>query len=207
MLNQEEWVTRMTNSRPDVPPNLATPEEEAAFLFSLALDEQLDEAEAAKLEELLASEPFWGAEWQIWQAMDTTLRSAPVLAPPAGFLAGVEQRLVQTERRRRLWAGMTFAVIALLLWGSALIGVVSLGALVMARQGVWLNELIHNVTYWWVSTAARLNLLWTTTLALVATPQAQAVAVCYALMAIAILGGWLMFLRRSVRVSSTLAAL
>jgi anti-sigma factor RsiW len=206
MLNQEEWATLRTNSHPDVPPNLATSEEEAAFLFSLALDEQLDEAEAAKLEELLAGEPFWGAEWQTWQAMDATLRSAPILAPPAGFLAGVEQRLVQTERRRKLWAGATFAVIALLLWGSALTGVVSLGALVMARQDIWLNESIHNVTYWWVSTTARLNLLWTTALALVATPQAQAVVVCYAVMAVAILGGWIMFLRRSVRVSSTLAA-
>jgi anti-sigma factor RsiW len=200
------WAAKPPSGVPDAHPKQSAPQEDLALLLSLALDDRLDEREAAQLAALLATEPAWEAEWQTWQALDATLRSVPAVAPPDDFWASVENRLVQVERRRQLWTGTVIGLVAVLLWGGALIGAVSLGALVVANQGIWLNEVLHNMALWWIRLTTMVEVMWTAAVALLATPQAWAIAICYALAAAVVLSTWFGFLRRSVRSSAVMAA-
>jgi hypothetical protein len=127
------------------------------------------------------------------------------LAPPDDFLARVETGVVQRGRRRRLWTGTAVALVALLLWGSALLGTLSLGALLLSRQAVWLSEAVHGAALWWAGLSATAAALWGSMLTLLGTPQAQMAMVCYALVAALILLLWFSFLRRSLHAAETAA--
>lgn len=208
MLEQEERRMTMPSRGPEMGANAMPfsdmpPDEDSRRLLSLALDGQLDQAEAAELERLLATDPVLQAEWQTWQALDNAFRHAPFVTPPVDFVASVETRLVQMERRKRFWAGALIGLAALMLWGSGIAGLVALGALLVSRQGAWLNDVLYNLAIWWLNLTTTIGVLWTTALALLATPQAQAVAVSYGLTAGLVLTLWLVILRRSTRGSAT----
>jgi anti-sigma factor RsiW len=180
--------------------------EEWESLMSLALDDLLDDADAARLDALMASDAGWSAEWQHWQAMDAELRRAPFVEPPAGFLAGVETKLAQLENRRRLRSGIIVGLAAVLLWGSGLVGLLSLGAFVLANQAVWLNQLIHTLALGWVWLSGMAQLLWSGVINVAASPQAMALGVCYAMLAAVLLAGWIRLLRKTTRDSDALTA-
>ncbi len=207
MTDRLKWETP---SMPDTLGTTPVQEDEDAetleVLMSLALDELLDEDGTARLELMLASDAAWSAEWEKWLAVDASLRSAPQVEPPADFLAGVEQKIVQLERRRRLWSGAIIGLSALLLWGSALVGLVSLGAFVLANQATWLNELIHGIALSWVRFTGLMQFLWYGALNLASTPQALALGICYGVMTAALLGLWIGLLRRTTRAGETLNA-
>lgn len=182
--------------------NTPTPEQEEEFmlLMSLSLDDLADEAEAARFEDYLVNYPTFATQWHSWQRLHHQLAAMPHAEPPADFVERFETRLLQQERRRRLWLGMVIGSVTLLLWVGVMVGIFSMGAYLFVNQGVWLNDLIQNVTYAWVSLMQWLWAGWETFAALAGTPQGKAVGAGYLLMAVTLLGGWLTLLRRSLQV-------
>jgi hypothetical protein len=183
----DEWKPRLGSS------------EEFEWLMSLALDEALEPSEAERFEVLLREEPGNLDRWAAWQAVDNEFHLMPCVLPSLNFGEKFAQRLEIRERQRRLRTGFIFGVAAIALWGSALVGTVMLGALLWSNQSDWLGGLIYNVTYWWAALGHWGQALLNTGEALWAAPQTRAIVVCYIVAAIAILGGWLIFLRRSLR--------
>lgn len=205
MTNRVKWATPPMPGTSDQAP-VYTDADELAALMSLALDDLLDEADAARMDWLLAADADGEATWQTWQAMDATLRHAPMLEPSQDFVLGLERRVVEMERRRRLRSGVIVGLLALLLWGSALVGTVSLGAFVLANQATWLNGLIHSVTLGWVRFISLAQMAWSGLVGLASSPQALALGVCYALLAALLLGLWIGFLRRTTRAYEPVSA-
>lgn len=198
MMNRVKWETPPMPETSGQTPDFDDADELEA-LMSLALDNRLEAGGAAHMERMLARDAKWLERWQTWQAMDAALRSAPALDPPADFLAGVEQRVLQMERRRRLQSGMLIGLVALLMWGSALVGLFSLGAFVLANQATWLNGLIRGIAFYWVRFVSMVQPVWSAAAGLASTPEALAVGVCYALLAAVLLGLWIQLLRRTTQ--------
>jgi hypothetical protein len=173
--------------------------------MSLALDGLLEEEDERRMETLLAADGGWSAEWQAWQSIDAALRRAPAVEPSTAFLAGVEHKIALMERRRRLWTGFMVGMAAVLLWGSALVALFSLSAVVWANQAVWLNELIHGIAVGWVWVSGMARMVWSGVTLLAATPQAMALGICYAMLAAFLLGGWIRLLRKTTRTSEPLS--
>jgi anti-sigma factor RsiW len=90
--------------------------EDVYTLMMDALDGELSEAGRAELESHLRARPDLAQEWAAMQAVDTLLQRAPLVVPPATFVARTVARL--PNRRRRLW---TSAIVYLMLLGSGLI--------------------------------------------------------------------------------------
>ena len=179
---------------------LPTPEQEEEFmlLMSLALDNLADAGETAKFEEYLAAYPTLAVQWRSWQRLHNHFVALPSVAPAAGFVDRFEVRLLQQERRRRLWFGMAIGAITLILWIGVLVGLASMGAYLMVNQGSWVSAFVQNLTYAWITAAQWLESGWLAFAAFANTPQAKAIGVGYLLMAAALLGGWVSLLRRSV---------
>lgn len=179
---------------------LPTPEQEEEFmlLMSLALDDLADAGETAKFEAYLAAYPTLAVQWRSWQRLHNHFVALPAVAPPAGFVDRFEVRLLQQERRRRLWFGMAIGAITLLLWIGVMVGLVSMGAYLMVNQGSWVSAFVQNLTYAWITLGQWVESGWLAFGAFAATPQAKAIGVGYLLMAAAMLGGWVSLLRRSV---------
>jgi hypothetical protein len=173
--------------------------DELDWLLSLALDDQLDEQEAARLETLLAQEPSAMERQSAWHAVDSYFQQVPAVLPPVDFAAKFDERLAIWERRRRLRTGIVFGLVAVALWGSALGGTVLLGALLWTNQSVWLGGLIHNVAYWWSALVQFGRAFGNAGEALWAAPQMRAVVLCYFLIAMGILATWFTFLRNSLQ--------
>lgn len=173
--------------------------EELDWLMSLALDDALDDAEAERLEWLLSQEEGNQERWATWQVMNNNFRQMPHVLPPEDFYEKFTLRLELEERRRRLRTGIIFGIAAAALWGSALIGIGALGALIWSNQADWMASLIHNVAYWWVAVRQFGQVVWNTVTALGATPQARAAIVCYIGVSMAISVGWFAWLRTSTR--------
>src|SRR5262245_8577745 len=76
--------------------------EELDWLMSLALDDALDEGEAARLDALLAEVPAHQERWAVWQTVDAEFHQVPFAVPSIDFAAKFEQRLAFAERQRRL---------------------------------------------------------------------------------------------------------
>ena len=172
--------------------------DELDWLLSLALDDQLDEQEAARLETLLAQEPNCMERWNAWQAVDSYFQQVPAVLPPVDFAAKFDERLAIRERRHRLRTGVIFGLVAVALWGSAIGGTVLLGALLWTNQSVWLGGLIHNIAYWWSALVQFGRAFGNAGEALWAAPQTRAVVLCYFLVAMGILATWFTFLRSSL---------
>ncbi len=184
-----------------MPPVDSSPDssEELDWLMSLALDEALDEREAERLEFLLRQTPEHQARWVAWQAVDSDFHQLPAVLPSPDFGAKFAQRLLIHERQQRLRTGFIFGLAAVALWGSALTGVVMLGALMWGNQGSWFSGLIHNMAYWWAAMSQFSQVLLDTGEALWAMPQTRVVLLCYVVTSLVILVGWFVFLRRSLR--------
>lgn len=193
MAKRIQWETTPLPVRDDA--------EELEALMSLALDGLLEEEEALRLDVLLAADAGVAAEWQSWQSLDAALRRAPVVEPSSAFLAGVEHKIAQWERRRRLRTGIMVGVAAVLLWGSALVALFSLGAFFLANQAVWLNELIHGIAIGWVWVSGMARMVWSAATHFAATPEALALGVCYGMLAAVMLGFWIRLLRKTTRTS------
>jgi hypothetical protein len=177
----------------------AEQEEEFMLLMSLALDNLADEAEAAKFEAYLATYPTLAIQWQGWQRLHQHFVALPAAEPTTGFVERFEVHLLQQERRRRLWLGVTIGVITLLLWVGVMVGLFSMGAYLVVNQGSWLNALIQTLTYAWINVVQWIKTGWETVGVFAATPQAKAIAAGYLLMAATLLGSWVMLLRRSLQ--------
>jgi anti-sigma factor RsiW len=189
--------TNQPNVQNPLPPEV---ENEFFMLMSLALDDMLDGDERLRFDGYLAQYPVLAQQWQSWQEMDATFQATPSAMPPADFVADVELRILQRERQRSLLWGLGLGVVVLALWVGLIAGAVSFGAFVMFNQAEWLSRLVHllaqstaTVNNWWSATMITLD-------ALLATDQARMLLVAYGLTAAAMLGGWVVFLRRSTRV-------
>jgi hypothetical protein len=173
--------------------------DELDWLMSLALDDALDAEEAARLDVLLAQAPENMERWASWQAMDNSFHQVPSVLPPVDFGDKFARRLQIQERQRRLRTGIIFGVAAAALWGSALVGIVMLGAMLWSNQGVLLADIVHNIAYLWTAAGQYWELFLDTLEALWAVPQTRALFACYVVAAIAILAGWFVLLRRSTQ--------
>lgn len=173
--------------------------EEFEWLMSLALDDELSTDERARLDFLLSESSENVELWRTWQEVDSTFLMSPAVAPPVDFCEKFALCLEVAERQRRLRTGVIFGVAAVALWGSVLLGLVGLGALLWSDQGAIFSNLVENVAYWWTgiqqlgrALANTLQLLWS-------APQTRMLFGVYVFTAIAILSGWFVFLRRSTR--------
>jgi anti-sigma factor RsiW len=194
-MHNENSTQRMSMS--SQPP--AEIEEEFCLLMSMALDELLDSDEQADFDSYLATYPTLAEEWQDWQALDIQLSSTPSVAPPTEFMLNFEVRLLQHERRRRLWWGMAFGSMAVVLWVAVLVGVASLGAFVLFGQPAWLTQAVHSLAYVSASFGTWVTAVGTAFGSVMSTQQAASLAMVYMLMSIAMVASWIYFLRHSTR--------
>lgn len=179
--------------------------DEQAWLMSLALDGQLDEADAARLEALLEADADLAADWHVWQKLDEEFRSVPAYAPPVDFAARFDTRLAQWERRRKLRVGVIFGLAALALWISAFAGVFALGAFFWANQVLWLGNVIHYVAFWWASVRQVMTSLFSGVDVLLDAPQTWVAFLCYLGLSVGILAGWFVWLQRSLQPGSSVS--
>lgn len=196
-------MTKMPMTFEDYGNNNAMPSldasEELDWLMSLALDDALDAREAERFELLLREQPANLDRWVAWQTIDTDFQQMPCVMPSLDFCDKFAQRLEFRERQRRLRTGVIFGLAAVMLWGSALVGAVMLGALMWSNEGAWLGGVIANLSYWRAAVGQFGQALLNTGEALLSAPEARLVVACYIALAVAILAGWFIFLRRSLR--------
>lgn len=174
--------------------------DEQAWLMSLALDGELDEADAARLEELLANDSACFTDWQRWQALDDELRHMPCVLPPVDFAGRFDARLALWERRRKLRTGILFGLAALAIWVSALAGVIGLGVFFWSNQVEWMAGAVNQATLWWLLVTNAVETVLSGVQLFVETPQTWVVLVSYLGVTVAILSGWFTWLRRSLGV-------
>lgn len=174
--------------------------EDFMLLMSLALDGLLDDAEDQRFQRHLAQYPEFAVQWQTWQALDGDLHAAPAALPPVDFVANVELRIQQAERRRRLWLGVGVGIGTVLLWGTVLITVASAGAFVVLNQSGWLGDLIRVLAYSSAAISSWFASLLRSVDVVLGAPQVRSFGLTYVLVAVSILAGWFHLLRRSTRV-------
>lgn len=179
------------------------PAEEFSLLMSLALDDLLDEEESQRFDELLAKYSAFAEEWQSWQELDRSFKLTPSVAPPASFVHDVEMRLLQQERRRRLFWGIGLGTLVVLLCVGLIGGAVALSAYLLFNQAGLLTEVVRTLAYVSVSIQNWFDTVLAAASTLVGTPQARTFAVLYLVVAGMLLAGWLRLLRRSTRLVET----
>lgn len=86
--------------------------DEVFTLMMDALDGELSEAGWAELESHLRARPELEREWQAMRAVDTLLRSAPMLRPAVDLSQRTLARI--PDSRQRLWAGVILYLLVLL---------------------------------------------------------------------------------------------
>lgn len=124
---------------------------------------------------------------------------SPAVLPPTDFCEKFALRLEIAERQRRLRTGVIFGVAAVALWGSVLLGLIGLGALIWADQGAIFSGIVANVAYWWTGIQQLGRALTNTLQLLWSAPQTRMLFGVYIFTGVAILSGWFVFLRRSTR--------
>lgn len=173
--------------------------EEFSLLMSMALDELLDSEEQAEFDLYLSTYPTLAEEWREWQMLDVQLMATPAAPPPVDFMLNFEVLLLQHERRRRLWWGMAFGSMAVLLWVAVLVGVASLGAFVLFGQPAWLTQAVHSLAYVSAGFGTWATAIGTAFGSVMSTQQAAGMAMVYMLMSIGMVASWIYFLRHSTR--------
>jgi anti-sigma factor RsiW len=176
-----------------------TEEEEFSLLMSLALDELLDEQEQEAFERYLARYSQLATQWQDWQALHRHITALPHAMPAPDFVGRFEVQLAQQERRRRLRQGFWIGFVTLLLWLGMVGGVLVVGAYLFVNQSALLASVVQNLTYFWAGMAAWLDSLATAANAFAATPQALGLGIGYLVLTLAMLSGWVVYLRRSTQ--------
>ena len=198
-VNMSEWAQKKS-----MPPQQV--QEEFSMLMSLALDGLLDEEEQATFDIYLSSYPLLAREWQDWQMLDAQLQETPSAAPPADFLLNFDVRLLQQERRRRLWLGFAFGAVTISLWLTVMIGLASLGAYVLLSQPACLTQFVHSLAYVYASVTNGVANIGATTGAILGTNEARTFGLVYLFVSASMVGTWILFLRRSTRISVTAQA-
>jgi hypothetical protein len=173
--------------------------EELEWLMSLALDGCLDDHESQRLDMLLGDENDHAIRWSSWQALDQNLHNIPYAIPNPDFVDRFAMRLEIRERQRRLRTGFIFGFIAVALWLSAMVGLVTVGAFVWTNPGGLFNTMVDSTLYWWSAAGQLIGALANTFAALLSTPETLFAMVCYLVAVVAILSGWFVFLRRSTQ--------
>lgn len=167
-------------------------------LMSLALDDMLSSSEEAEFEKMLAGDSGLSDVWYEWQAFDYAFQTAPSVEPPVDFVASFENRMVRRERRRRMWLGISIGVVAVVLWGSLVLGLAGAGAYVMFNQSGWLTSAVRVVVQTTAALQSQLAMFADAMTTALATPQIQGMVFSYMVFAVAALWFWMRFLRRSV---------
>ena len=185
------------NEQNDQPPTQIY--DEFSMLMSLALDDLLDEEEQHLFDGYLAAYPSLANEWFEWQALDAQLVATPSVAPPPDFLINFENRLAQRQRRRHIWVGIGFGAVAMTLWIAAALAATSLGAFILLGQPSWLTQLIHNLAYVYASVNNGMATLSATAGAVAGTTEARTFGLIYIVVSMALVVGWIFFLRHSTR--------
>lgn len=181
-----------------------TPEIETDFvvLMSLCLDDLLDDADQQRFTNYLAYYPALAVQWQEWQRLHCWFERAPHVEAPANLVANVTRTLLQQDRRRRLWQGLLFGALVMLLWGGLALVTIWLGALLLLSDGNWFSGLIHNIAFF----SSTLNQWWRSAANLVASvsesPQVIGATLVYFVLAVVMLSFWIRFLHRSTRIES-----
>ncbi len=176
-------------------------EEEFGLLMSLALDDLLDDQEQIAFDEYLERYPALADDWRQWQELNERLCAVPSVLPPAGFMENFEVRLLQQDRRRRLWLGFGFGAVVMLLSVGVILGTVSLGAFVILRQPDWLTQLVHALAYSSAAAAAGYRSLQVAVESIASSGQMRTFGLLYAVVSTGLIGGWIVFLRRTTRIS------
>ena len=188
---------RMNQPQSDLP----TPEvqEEFGLLISLSLDDLSDDTEQQRIQGYVEQYPVLARQWRSWQLLDRQLTLTPSAEPLTGFVERFELRLVQQDRRRLLGRNLLIAALIIVVWGGMLVGGTALVAYVLLYQGNWLVELVHTLAYYGAAATRWVETFWHAFTSLVATPQAIGFAICYVMVAGALLALWVRFLRQTTR--------
>lgn len=183
-------------------PHLSPPveiQEAFSLLMSMALDDLLDNDEQVEFDTYLSTYAIFAEEWQEWQMLDSQLKATPAVEPPAGFMLNFEMRLLQHERRRKLWWGMAFGGMAVVLWVAVMVGVASLGAFVLLGQPAWLTQAVHELAYLSANAGAWMTAGGSALTSILSTQQAMTLGLVYMLVSVAMVASWIYFLRHSTR--------
>ena len=145
------------------------------------------------------------ALWNEWQGLDRELGELPHAEPLPGFVARFEGRLAQQEaqqqRRVLAFSLMSVLLVALLAVAGGVWGITWL----TSTQAPWLGEQIRNLVLLSATAGTWFGALIDTLGALANTPQAQAMGMMYAVVAMIMIFGWVQLLRRSARLPGAVA--
>jgi hypothetical protein len=172
-------------------------QEEFTLLMSLQLDGLLDGDEQQRFDSYLEHYPLFARQWREWQRLHHHMVATPHVEPPPDFVERIGLCLLQSERRRRLWQGLLFGGLIVLLWGGLVATVGGLGAFLLFSQGSRLNDLIYLLAYLSATIEHWFTMLWESLGAIAASPQAVAMVLIYVTLATLLLSLWVRFLRRT----------
>jgi anti-sigma factor RsiW len=104
--------------------------------MSLALDGELSAPHKDQLHAHLASCPACRAEWDAMRAVSTLLSAEPLMPPPWGFSARVDQRIgQQMARPRRFLSGLAVVTGSLSAVAAALVLLIGVVSILWSRLG------------------------------------------------------------------------
>jgi anti-sigma factor RsiW len=182
-------------------------EVEFDWLMSLALDDQLDDDELARLESLAAESEDLALTWKAWQWIDSEFSATPSLTPPSGFVQRFEARLAEQEQQRQQRVLLLSAALALMALFLVFLSTAGVGAFVLLTQGHWIGEQIRQMTLAYTSANVWFTSSVETAATVAQTPQAQIVGALYALAMTLMAAAWVYLLRRSARIDENTAHL
>ncbi len=172
---------------------------EFQLLMSLALDDLLDADEKSQFEEHLQRHPVLAKEWQDWQLLHCEISAMPHAMPAPNFVDRFEVKLAQQERRRKLWQGLWIGVVSMVLWFIAAAGVITVSTYLFVNQPSLMSDVVQNVIFFFASLATSVDSLALAISTFAETPQAIGLGVGYLVLAMSMLMGWVVYLRRSTQ--------
>ncbi|MFN3982040.1 MAG: hypothetical protein ACK4SA_16815 [Caldilinea sp.] len=182
-------------------------EAEFDWLMSLALDDQLDNDDLARLKMLTAESEDLALTWKAWQWIDSEFSATPSLTPPSGFVQRFEARLAEQEQQRQQRVLLLSTALALMALFLVFLSTAGVGAFVLFTQGHWIGEQIRQMTLAYTSANVWFTSSVETAVAVAQTPQAQIVGALYALVMASMVAAWVYLLRRSARLDENTARL
>ena len=182
-------------------------EAEFDWLMSLALDDQLDDDDLARLDALTAEHDDLALTWKAWQWIDSEFSATPSLTPPSGFVQRFEARLAEQEQQRQQRVLLLSAALAMMAFIVVFFSTAGVGAFVLLTQGHWIGEQVRQLTLAYTSANLWFTSSAETAVTLAQTPQAQIVGMLYALAMTAMVAAWVQLLHRSARIESDAAHL